>query len=73
MNETMKLQEEKLQEFQGQVDGVKAALKELFTFVIEVELDTDSDMYEEGDEQAPFFSETLLYNLLGKKTPGRYW
>jgi len=26
----------------------------------------DNDMYEEGDEKAPFFSEAYLYNLLGK-------
>jgi len=26
-----------------------------------------SEGYEEGDEQAPFFSEAFLYNLLGKE------
>lgn len=31
------------------------------------ELDKNSDMYEEGDEKAPFFSEAFLYNLLGKE------
>lgn len=29
-------------------------------------LDKESGMYEEGDEYAPFFSETFLYNLVGK-------
>ena len=31
------------------------------------ELPKDSKMYEEGDESSPFFSETYLYNLLGKE------
>lgn len=33
----------------------------------EIELDTESDMYEEGDEFAPFFTEAFLYNLVGKE------
>lgn len=32
----------------------------------EIALDYNSDMYEEGDELAPFFSEAFLYNLVGK-------
>lgn len=29
-------------------------------------IEDDSGMYAEGDENAPFFTETFLYNLLGK-------
>ena len=40
----------------------------LYTFVLEGQhLDEQGDMFEEGDENAPFFSEAYLYNLVGKE------
>ena len=45
------------------------ALRDLLSMKIEGQiqlLDTTDDMYEIGDEDAPFFSEAYLYNLLGK-------
>lgn len=54
----------------------KSALVDLFKFTMEGgELGTaeltdafkKSPFYEEGDENAPFFSEAYLYNLVGKE------
>ena len=45
------------------------ALIDLLSMRIEGQLqflDTRDEMYEAGDENAPFFSEAYLYNLLGK-------
>ncbi len=43
-------------------------MDDIYTFRIEGwEFDKDGDMYEPGDENAPFFSEAFLYNLLGKE------
>ncbi len=45
------------------------AIKELLEYVPENKdiLDKDSDYYAKGDENAPFVSESYLYNLLGKE------
>jgi len=46
----------------------KEAIQELLSFKLEFpQLDKSSDFYEEGDENAPFFSESYLYNLVGKE------
>lgn len=43
-------------------------IEKLYEFVLEGwEFDKDDEMYEDGDERAPFFSEAFLYNLLGKE------
>ena len=42
------------------------ALLELTIERVPVQFSPDNEMYEEDDEQAPFFSEAYLYNLLGK-------
>ena len=47
-----------------------ASLKKLYSFVLEdtyKETFQENKGYEEGDEKAPFFSESFLYNLLGKE------
>ncbi len=43
------------------------AMKNLLSLVIEDGLDHTSPDYEEGDGEAPFFSEAYLYNLVGKE------
>ena len=46
---------------------VQVAVKELLNFKLgNRHLNKDSDMYTEGDEDTPFFSEAYLYNLLDK-------
>jgi len=50
--------------------SLKQNLEKLFSFVLEdthVKTFKKSEYYEEGDEKAPFFSESFLYNLLGKE------
>ena len=45
------------------------AIDNMLTFSIgyfPFKVNTDHAGYEEGDEKAPFFSETYLYNLMGK-------
>ena len=52
----------------------KALLKDLREFTCEdvpEQFSDDSEMYEEGDETAPFFTEAYLYNLLGKSDARR--
>jgi len=53
--------------------GLKESLKKLFGFVLEGDYrgvfkkSTNNEYYEKDDEKAPFFSESFLYNLLGKE------
>jgi len=50
------------------VEQLRKAIVELLGVKMEGDLlDTKSEMYDEGDEDAPFFSEAYLYNLLGKE------
>ena len=56
-------------------EAAKAATEKIGKFKLEWVIDKErfpeffkeSNGYEEGDENAPFFSETCLYNLVGKE------
>lgn len=51
-----------------QVEGVREGFRQLYEKTLDDDhLDHKSEVYEEGDEDAPFFSEAYLYNLLGKE------
>lgn len=59
-------------EFLPEVEDAKALFKKLLRFKLEMSdaLPKDfkkSDYYEKGDEEAPFYSEAILYNLIGKE------
>jgi hypothetical protein len=50
-------------------EQLSTAVDQLLKLTIErvpEQFSSENDMYEEGDERAPFFSEAYLYNLLGK-------
>lgn len=65
---SVEIVQERIVEIEDQIKHAKAGLKQLYAFTLEdAHLDPDSDMYEPGDEEAPFFSEAYLYNLLGKE------
>lgn len=63
---TLEILEKRIEELEEQFHQFEEALKELWEFKLPGHLDKDSEYYEEGDDKAPFFSETYLYNLLGK-------
>lgn len=52
------------------VERAREALKALYDWHVEFTpegFDASNPMYEEGDEDAPFFTEAYLYVLLGKE------
>lgn len=66
---TLEMLEARVEELEDTEKRVKAAIKELYKVVLydAPPLDKTDAMYEEGDENAPFFTEAYLYNLLGKE------
>ncbi len=65
---TQEMFEQRIEEQEEQIHQMKVEFKNLFEMHLDEDhLDHDGEMYEEGDENAPFFSESYLYNLLGKE------
>jgi len=64
---TLELLEQRIATLMSARHQMTAALRDLYEFRVEEQhLDQGSDFYQSGDEDAPFFSEAYLYNLLGK-------
>lgn len=55
-------------------DTLLSLVRELDNFMCEdtpEQFSSENDMYESGDEHAPFFTEAYLYTLLGKSDARR--
>lgn len=68
MSRAVQLLEEENAALRAQLNVIRRTIIEMDNLVIEMHPDDlkKSGYYEKGDEKAPFFSESLLYNLLGK-------
>lgn len=65
---TLEILETRIEELESSQEKARAAVIELYSFTVEAtHLDKTSKYYEDGDESTPFFSESYLYNLLGKE------
>ncbi len=71
---TAQVLEEKLDETLEQMAAAREAIKHLYTVKLEgIDLKAHANLawgpegYEPEDEEAPFFTEAFLYNLLGKE------
>ena len=66
--QTQELLEQRIEGLTEQVEEATAAMTKLYTLSLnDRHLDHKSDFYDEGYEDAPFFSETYLYCLLDKE------
>jgi hypothetical protein len=64
---TLEILEKHIEQLEEQIFQFEKALRELWEFKLPGHLDKNSEYYEEGDDEAPFFSEAYLYNLLEKE------